>query len=348
MHLITTALSAAIILLAASINVSAQPHMKDPLWDRSTAMQFVDKARAMDSLKPMYEMARSGDEAGLMRALTGMSSDPDLTAPSRDYMVYSFTLGLGDMRADAVSSEVMGWLAAYKPATWVAHEEHPRMAVPLFNVRAAAQGVANGWERQKALDSAERALGEQPAQFISEYLAATQAGQRGYIDALERVPFEKTLELSRLALEMLAGSPELTHLAARAAIASGSSELLRRSIALGQGPGLARAFKDAAAELSAEESASLLEDVMEKESDSKAALAIALLAPGTLADPAVRDLMFNAMADQNLGASVALVLGSSADPEIQSRLSEIATGGAGLEQQRAQLAISFKPARRVD
>lgn len=337
-----------IVCLAASLNVFAQRQTQDPLWDRSTALKTVDRVQAMDSLKPLFEMARSGNEAGLLSALSGVASDPGLPDPARDYVVYRFTLGLGDMEVDAVSPAVIDWLYSYPPAVLVAHEEHPRHAVPLFNVRAAAHGVVNGWERQKAVIEAEQLMGEAPDQFISAYLDASPAGQRGFIEALEFASTEQSAELSLLAVEQLAESPELTLVAARAAIGSGEMELLRRSIALGEGPGLARALKEAAAGLSTAETAGLLKYTLELGSASKAALAIAQLAPGRLDDPAVRDLMFKALTSQTLGASAALVLGSSKDPEIQSRLSEIAAGEEGLEKQRAQMAISFKPAGRID
>ena len=348
MFSIHRALPVVIVCLAVSLNVFAQRQTQDPLWDRSTALKTVDRVQAMDSLRALYEMARSGNEAGLLSELSGIASDPNLPDPARDYVIYRFTLGLGDMEIDAVSPAVIGWLSNYPPATLVAHEDHPRHAVPLFNVRAAAHGVINGWERQKAVIEAERLLGEAPDQYVSAYLDASTAGQRGFIEALEFASTEQSAELSRAAVEQLAVSPELTLVAARAAIGSGEMELLRRSIALGQGPGLARALKEAAAGLNAEETAALLKYTMELGSRSKAALAIAQLAPGKLDDPAVRDLMFEALTNQPLGASAALVLGSSADPEIQSRLSEIAAGEEGLEKQRAQMAISFNPARRVD
>ena len=348
MFSIHTAFPVAIFCLAASLNVFAQSQTQDPLWDRSTALQTVDRKQVMVALKPMYEMVRTGNEAGLLSVLSELKSDPDLPDPARDYVVYKFTLGLGDMEADAVSRAVIGWLSDYRSVTLVAHEDHPRHAVPLFNVRAAAQGVVNAWERQKAAIEAERKLGEAPDQFISAYLDASPAGRRGFIDALEFASTEQSAELSRLAVEHLALSPELTLMAARASIKSGEMQLLRRSIAQGEGPGLARALKEAAAGLSADETAGLLQYAMELESESKAALAIAQLAPGKLDDPAVRDLMFKALTHQTLGASAALVLGRSADPGIQFRLNEIAAGKEGLEKQRAKLAISFKPAGRVD
>jgi ATP phosphoribosyltransferase regulatory subunit HisZ len=88
----------------------------------------------------------------------------------------------------------------------------------------------------------------------------------------------------------------------------------------------------------------LLNHTLNQASDSRASLAIAHLAPTRLEDPAIREMMFNTLADQNLGAAAALVLSASPDPEIQSRLREIASEKDGLAQHRAALALSVRRA----
>jgi len=73
-----------------------------------------------------------------------------------------------------------------------------------------------------------------------------------------------------------------------------------------------------------------------------AGLAIAQLAPDHLDQSEVREMLFSNLANRKLGAGAALVLGASADPEIQHRLANIAAQKTGLEQQRARLAISTR------
>ncbi len=120
---------------------------------------------------------------------------------------------------------------------------------------------------------------------------------------------------------------------------SSDFELLQQSISRGDGPGLSRVLEAASRELSAEENINLLEHSLQLGSDTKAALAIAQLAPKLLDEPAVRKMLFNTLADRNLGAAAALVLGASSDLEIQAQLSEIASKKEGLARQRAALAI---------
>jgi hypothetical protein len=89
-----------------------------------------------------------------------------------------------------------------------------------------------------------------------------------------------------------------------------------------------------------------LEYSLQSGSETKAALAIAQLAPTLLDEPAVRKMLFSTLADRNLGAAAAMVLGASPDPGIQAQLSEIASNKKGLARQRAALAISTGQADR--
>ena len=74
--------------------------------------------------------------------------------------------------------------------------------------------------------------------------------------------------------------------------------------------------------------------------------AIAQLAPARLDEQAVRELLFDTLADRKLGATAALVLGASDDPGIQARLSDMASKEKGLAQKRAVLALSTDRARK--
>jgi len=231
----------------------------------------------------------------------------------------------------------------------VAHDDHPDVAVPLFNVRSAAMGVSNGWERKKAARNAQWLAEQSVEQFMSSFQSASQVEQRGYIDALAFASPDQLAALSKAAIEQLQVSPALTGVAAHAAIHSGNLELLRQSIEFGSGPDIAKALQSASIQLDDSEAADLLTRVMRVDSNSKAALAIASLAPGRLDHPVVRDLMFNTLSDRNLGASAALVLADSQDPVILQRLSEVAATDKGLQGQRATLALSSRSSDgRVD
>ena len=66
-----------------------------------------------------------------------------MPAPVKDFTVFSFTLGLSDLDANSVNPQVLDFLSTYEARTLVARDDHPRMAVPLFNIQAAAAGERN-------------------------------------------------------------------------------------------------------------------------------------------------------------------------------------------------------------
>jgi hypothetical protein len=337
---------AVLFCLIPSLNLHGQAVMPEPNWDRALALRTIHKADAQATLKPLFQMARAGSNQELLDALSSIVQDPGIPAPEKDFTVFSFTLGLSDLDANSVSLKVLEFLSTYEARTLVAHDDHPGMAVPLFNIRAAAAGVQNSWDRQQAAARATSLLQESPDQWISSYLAAGPAGRRGFADSLDSVAPGQLRELGWSALALLDEKPELTLVAARAGMNSGDFELLRQSISRGDGPGLSRVLEAASHKLSAEDSIVLLEHSLQLESDSKAALAIAQLAPTLLDEPAVRKLLFSTLEDRNLGAAAALVLGASSNPEIQAQLNEIASKKDGLARQRAVLAISTGRADR--
>ena len=330
---------AMLIFAFPSMPLHSQITMPEPNWDRAAAVETIRKAPTQDMLKPLYRLARAGSNDELLDSLSSIEQNPGLPDPVRDYLVFSFTLGLSDLDARSVNPAVLEFLSSYEARTLVSDSDHPQMVVPLFNIRAAAAGVRNRWDRQLASARAENLFEEKPELWISSYLAAGQAGRRGFVDAMD---FASPGQLGRLgwsAVAQLDVKPELTLVAARAGLNSGDFELLRQSISRGEGPGLATALAAASDKLSAEESIELLDYTLQLGSDKKAALAIAQLAPARLDDPAVREMMFSTLADRNLGAAAAMVLSASKDPAIQARLTEIASKGGGLARDRAVLAI---------
>lgn len=332
-----------LLIFTLPVQLSAMSPIAEPNWDRAEAISTVDKAGTVDALKPLFQMARAGNDQQLLAALDEIARDTSLQGPQRDYLLFKFTTGLADLDSDSVSPEVIAWLSSYPSETLVAHDDHPYRGVPLYNVRAAAHGVKNHWQRQNSAIEAERLAHEAPDRFVAAYLQAGPASRRGFTDAIEFVSPEKSQQLAESALAQVSANSELTLITVQTALRSGNRDLLRQAIASGGGPEMARAFAVVSAELDAEESAALLSHVLEQESTTKAALAIAQLAPARLDSPAVRDLLFTTLANRDLGASAALVLGASKNKEIQERLSEIASNREGLEKQRAKLAISIEP-----
>jgi hypothetical protein len=343
-------LMATLICLAPCLPLQGQTSAPEPNWDRAAAFQVIRETDTQHILKSLYQLTRSGSEQQLLNSLSTIDQDPGIPGPAKDYLMYKFALGLSDLDAGSVDHQVLDFLSRFEAHTFVPHDEHPAMAIPLFNIRAAASGARNRWSRQKASLLAENLLQESPERWLMSYLAASAVERRGFADALKFASAGQLITLGWTALESLQEKPELTLIAARAGMDSGDLELLQQSILQGGGPDLPGMLKAASSKLSSVESIDLLRHSMQFGSESKAALAIAQLAPGQLDEPAVRDMLFDLLADRELGASAALVLSASLEPEIQDRLRQIATEKDGLAAHRARaaLTVGVRPVGRED
>jgi hypothetical protein len=348
MKVTITCTIALLLCLSLSPNTHGQSVMPKANWDRSLALSVVRQVDTRAVLKPLFQMVQTGRDSELLDALLSIEQDPKMPGPVKDFLIYTFAVGLGDLDADIGNPEVLHFLGTYEVKTRVSHIDHPRMNVPLYNVQAATAGVHSRWAKKRASIQAQELWEGQTAQWISAYLKANNTERMGFVDTLDFASPEQINDLGWTALKHLDERPELTLITARAGVASRDFKLLQQAILQGGGPELSRALAIISPELSDDEAVGLLSEVLYSGSavSAKAALAIAQLAPDRLDNPEVVNILFNTLASQSLGAAAALVLGSSQDPEIQARLKEIASEKGGLSQQRARLAISTRHANR--
>ena len=309
-----------ILILAALTCVVSPDARAEPNWDRALARQEVSRMDSQAVLKPLFQLARSGQNDALIAALDAIRRNPDLSAPQKDYLHHRFALNLGDLDPNAVSEAVLEYLSTYEPGTRVMFEDLPRHAVPMFNVRSAAAGARNRWDRMEGTDKSVRMLSGSPDHWLDAYLAAGPAARRGYVDALDTATRSQLGQLGRAALSRLESNPELTMVAARAGLDSGDMNVLRQSVALGSGPGVSNALRMASRRLDDKQAVALLNHAIEHGSETAAGLAIAHLAPSRLDSLAVVESLFSALESDNLKAGAAMVLGASEDPEVRSRL----------------------------
>jgi len=343
-----TFLITGLFCLVFSPTLHAQSAMPAANWDRSLALSVVRQSVTRAELKSLFELVRTGSNSELLGSLSLIEQDPATPGPVKDFLMYTFAVGLGDLDADVVNQEVLRFLDTYEVKTRVSHLDHPRMNVPLYNVQAATAGVRSRWDRQKASVRAQELWEGQTAQWISAYLEANHTERMGFVDALDFATAEQIDELGWTALEHLDERPGLTLIIARAGVASRDIRLLHQAVLRGSGPELSKALAIISPELSDDAAAELLSNVLYSAPtvNATAALAISLLAPGRLHNPEVSNMLFSNLESRNLGAAAALVLGASQDPEIQARLRAIASEKDGLSQQRAHLAISTRQLER--
>ncbi len=333
-----------LLFLVLSQNIEAQAATSAQKWDRPVAFSLIQQADTDSILRPLFKMAHSGRNPELLDALSLIEQDTETPPPLKDFIFFNFAVGLSDLDANAVNSEVLDFLAGYEAKTMVAHIDHPRMNEPLYNVKAATAGVRSRWARLQAFSQAASLLQEQPSRWISGYVAADRTGRMGFVDVLNHAPVESVNQLGWSALTLLDEQPGLTPVVARAGLATDDLELIQNAITHGGGPDLSRVLAAAAPVLNDLMVVDLLNEALHSAEIDKAALLIAWLAPDRLSNPVVADMMFDTLADQDLGGSAALILSKSQRPDIQGRLNEIASGKAGLSRQRARLAVGIRQA----
>ena len=328
-----------LLLLLFGFSTYGQSMSQGGTMDRSLALEAIRQTDTSSVLGPLFQLARAGNDSELLEVLASIEEEPSIALPAKDYLMFNFAVGLSDLHPNAVAPPVLDFLASYQIKTLVIHQDHPQLAVPLFNVRAAVAGLRNSWARQQASGRSERLLQTNIDQWISSYLSASVAERRGFVDALEFASPVQLRELGLLSLPQLEDYPELTLITGSAALILDDIGLLENSLSRGSGPGITEVLARSSRQLSIEQSIQLLDHCMGLDSDANAALAMAHLAPPHLDQPEVQQLMFATLPDRNRGAGAALVLGQSEIPEIQYKLRDIASKDKGLAGQRAETAI---------
>jgi hypothetical protein len=346
MKALTVHLPTAVISLLLLSGLDAQNTPQEQSWEKPQAMTQIYQADTDALLEPLFRLARSGSDRELLESLAALDSDSRVDAPVRDYTAYRFTVALADFEPYSVHASVLDFLAAWRPAVLVPHEDHPRHLVPLFNVPAAAAGVRHAWARETAAGRSLSLLSGPAEEWLAAFLAAGVNSRRGYLDALESATPEQLARLGEAAAGQLEERPELARVAARAAIESGDLDLMKQSVAHAGGPDLPRILADAGNYLDGATNYHLLLHCLARESGSTAALAIAQLAGPQLKDPAVRQLMFETLEHPQLGSAAALTLGVSGDPDILAELNAIAKESEGLAAKRANIALSAQATRK--
>jgi len=304
MYFVTTT----ILLMSGLLNSAvAQVHMTASQWDRSSALAAVRSVN----------IDLAVNEIDDLKDLQTLENRSDWPLPAREAAIYQYTRSLASASRDTVDVDLMQYLGSYQAQVLVPHEDHRDAAVPLFNIRAAAIGVENGWLRDEAIAEAQVLLEADPATLPGNFLKSATASQRsGFLDAVRQTDLASVQAVQIAALDQLGTSPELTRLVAVTAAITADPYAARRLLIDGSGTGLATALDTLGEQYSTAELAALLEIGIEQAPSANAALAIAAWWPVLRHDAATRQLLIDKLDDPALGSSVALALAQS--PDIQT------------------------------
>ena len=312
-------------------------------WDRFSAESAARSIDTSETRRQLINFTVAGSAEETLALLLRTGSRTDWPVPAREAAIYGYTQDLRALPSSAVPVKVMTFLKNYQARTLVPHDDHPRAGVPLFNVRAAAAGVENGWTRQTATLEGAALLSSNPRSLVDAFsLEPHPAARQGYLEALNTASPEQLRSVANNSSNRLKRQGELTNLAGRAALLLADTGALQEVYALGEGPGLAQLMRATARSLPATDIALLLDTTLAHGSTEAAALAIAELAPAVAMQPATQSLLLQTLGDPDLGAAAALALATHATPATIEQLREIAeTPGESLGATRATLALDL-------
>lgn len=315
----------------------AQVDPRAPNWDRQMAMHAAEAPESLDALAGLSRLLRVQDEGTLGQRLEAIIGGSLSSQPARDYVLYRFAVNLAD--APQTQAWMIDRLAAVEPSVFVSHPDHARTGVPLFNIRAAAEGARGAVARRDARNMADSLLIEAPQDWIAAYLSAGSAERKGFTDALMEAEDESLKQILDMAIDVFPGDPKITPIAGRAALLIGDADSLHSVVIHGGGSELAPILEAATSSLDSQAVLTLLEVAISQAPPVNAALAIAQLYPALSGHPVARAMLLEVLGDRDLGASAALALAQSDDPVLMASLQEIARTDQGLAARRASLAL---------
>ena len=310
-------------------------------WDRGNAMAAVNSVNIDRAVFEIAGVSSLADGDATLEKLNQLETRSDWPMPAREAALYEFTRSLADLPRAAVAAEVMQHLHNYEAKTLVPHEDHEATLVPLFNIRGAAAGVENGWQRKEFAAEAVELIRTDPASLVSAYTESTGNNQRaGYLDALRQADMADAIVVQQAALAGFEQAPELTAVVGLTAVMTADTSALRQLLVNGSGAGLSATLVQLAQRLQAPEIETLLNYAILEAPAGNAALAIAAWWPALKHVATVRGLLVEKLADPALGSAAALALAQSPDVQTIKILQQTAAG-TSLAARRAQMALDI-------
>ncbi len=229
-------------------------------WDRGNAMAAVNSVNVERAVYEIANLPELANAAATLEKLKQLETRNDWPMPAREAALFEFTRSLAELPRTAIAPEVMQHLLEYQVQTLVADEDHSATLVPLFNIRAAATGVENGWQRNESAVSAIELIKTDPAELVSAYMDTTDRNQRsGYLDTLRQADMADVAGVQQAALAKFERSPELTPVLGVTAVMTADSYAVRQLLVNGGGAGLSATLRQLDKRLPAAE----IEDLVE-------------------------------------------------------------------------------------
>ncbi len=316
-------------------------------FERSSAMASVRSVNIDKAVYEIGDISSLADNEITLSRLKNIESRSDWSLPAREAVIYQFTQSLAELPRDAVAAEVMQHLQNYQPRALVPHEDHEDALVPLFNIRAAAAGIENVWQRREYAAEAVRLLETDPESLVTIYNKSANHNQRSAIlETLQYAKLSDVVMVQNTALALLDQAWALTPLIGVTAIITADTFAVQQLLVNGRGAGLSSVLVQLDKRLQTSETADLLVFAIQQAPAVNATLAISAWWPGLSHDAGTRDLMVGLLTDPELGASAALALAQSPDMQTIKVLLDTAAIDS-VAGRRARMALDINRDRLV-
>jgi len=343
-YLVLVTLFCVFITADTALAAKPTPYMQ---WDRNSAMTAAHSVNVEIAVNELTNISSLADGEATLESLRHMETRGDWPIPAREAALYQFTQSLAELPRSAVAVEVMQHLETYEARTLVPNEHHGNTLVPLFNIRGAAAGVENRWQRTEFTAKGSRMLESNPEGLVSAYAKSGNNNEQfGYLDALGQATWAEVIAVQNAALDQFEQSPELTRVIGETAAMTADTYAAQQLLMNGRGAGLASALRQLDEQLPSPETAALLTYAIQQAPSHNASLAIAAWWPRLRHEAAIRDLLVDQLADPKLGGAAALALAQS--PDIQTiKILQDTAGNDSVAGRRAQMALDINRNRLV-
>jgi hypothetical protein len=308
------------------------------VMDRHEALSGIDRTVVASQLVAIKRLAGSG--ALNLAHIRKIIADPSLDAFERESVLYEMLNTVRQQTATPGNREIAQFLTTYQNEINVWHEEG-RHEVPLFAIRAAAQGTLNYWASSETRDAllTQFAAGNFAglAVFLQPATAQSRPIKSGAIAALQTSDYP-VLSGARDWMQQQSDLSEFSKPLSVIALRTRDADLYRQVLIGGSGPSAVRLLRTVNGTLSTDEAFAVLDATMQRDDLASAAL----FEMGRLVDrhPGARNKIISRLADPVMGGTAAAIIAKSGDPALLKEASAYMAAG-GLTARRAVLALKL-------
>ena len=211
-----------------------------------------EQAALEATLDAVMQAVTAGDEQALLLRLREAAVDPQLSALERDQLLMGMISDLRGMPPGSIGPDTFTYLTDYPPQATMPHEESPLVPVPVHNIRAAASGLRNAWQRVESAYAGALLLTMDSAALVQAYglhdewpvrqglLMALDSASHGRRTSLLYAFISSTMRPTKASVgRLVASSPRIASVGGGKAWACIVTEKLRSGVWTTTGFGLA-------------------------------------------------------------------------------------------------------------